>query len=101
MIWVIPMAGKGTRTRKLGEFKPFIEINGHRMFGWFLSSVKHLINPGDKFILITTDYFAKKYNFGTEVKKIFAYHNVPNKLQIITCKDTPAGASATVFFSKK
>ena len=25
MQWIIPMAGKGIRTRNLGEFKPFIK----------------------------------------------------------------------------
>jgi GTP:adenosylcobinamide-phosphate guanylyltransferase len=48
MIWVIPLAGKGQRTKELGEFKPFIEINGHKMIEWFISSIKKLIKPALK-----------------------------------------------------
>lgn len=94
------MAGKGTRTQELGEFKPFIEIKGHKIFSWFLCSVKHLVKPGDSFQLITTKYFADKYNFDTEVMKIFQYHGINNPVSITTCEESQQGSSATVLLVK-
>lgn len=100
MLWIIPMAGKGTRTQKLGEFKPFIEINGHKIFSWFISSIKHNITPKDKFVLITQRYFAQKYNFDVEIKKIFNQHKLNNKIKIIKIKETPNGTSSTIYLAK-
>ena len=31
MNWIIPMAGRGTRTSSLGDFKPFINVAGRRV----------------------------------------------------------------------
>jgi len=100
MIWIIPMAGKGTRTQELGEFKPFIEIKGHEIFSWFLNSVKHLVKPEDTFQLITTKYFADKYDFETEVRKIFQHHHITNPVTITTCDESQKGSSATVLLVK-
>jgi NDP-sugar pyrophosphorylase family protein len=101
MIWIIPMAGKGIRTRKLGEFKPFIEVKGHKMLSWFISSIKDQIDPKDKLILITTKYFSKKFNFELEVKKIFQYHDLENQVIFISCEETPKGTSDTVLLANK
>lgn len=100
MIWVIPMAGKGSRTQSLGEFKPFIEIKGHKILSWFISSVKHLIKPENKIVFITTDYFAQKYNFANEVRKIIEDHQLHNKLHFINSPKTPLGVSSTVYLAK-
>ena len=40
MIWILPMAGKGTRTESLGEFKPFIKVNNKKIIEWFLIGIK-------------------------------------------------------------
>lgn len=100
MIWVIPVAGKGTRTKALGEFKPFIEINGRKIIDWFIFSIRHLIKPNDRLILITTIHFAKEYKFEEEIKRIFQYYKISNKTKIITCKKTPKGTSATILMAK-
>lgn len=100
MLWIIPMAGKGTRTQALGEFKPFIEINNRKIFSWFISSIKHNIKIKDEFILITLDYFAKKYNFEKEIKKIFEQHKLNNKIKIIKIKEIPNGTSSTIYSIK-
>lgn len=55
------MAGKGLRTKALGEFKPFIKIAGRKILCWLISSIRHHISPSDIFVFTTTDYFAKKY----------------------------------------
>lgn len=101
MIWIIPMSGKGSRTSSLGEFKPFIEIKGHKILSWFISSIKHLIKPSDIFILITTDYFDNKFNFKDECKSIFKYHKLNNKIEFIINQKTPNGSSETVYSAKK
>ncbi|MFA5358412.1 MAG: sugar phosphate nucleotidyltransferase [Patescibacteria group bacterium] len=100
MIWILPLAGKGTRTKEMGEFKPFIKINGQPILGWCLSSVKHLFKPTDKIILITTHYFAEKYHFQKETEKLLQKHRIPNPATIITCDEAP-GASATILKAKK
>jgi len=100
MIWVIPMSGKGTRTRSLGEFKPFIEIKGFPIISWFISSVKHNIKSEDELIFLTTDYYFNKYNFENRIKEIIAYHNLSNKLYFIRNSDSPAGVSSTVYTAK-
>ena len=66
------MAGKGGRTKSLGEFKPFIEIKGHKILSWFISSIKNLVKPEDLFVLITTEYF---FNSSTSQKKLVSYLN--------------------------
>jgi len=101
MIWVIPMSGKGTRTQELDEFKPFIKIKGHKILSWFISSIKHLIKNEDSFVLITTEYFANKFNFEKECKKIFKEHQLNNEINFIINKETPTGASTTVYSAKK
>jgi len=100
MLWIIPMADKGTRTQALGEFKPFIEINGCKIFSWFISSIKHNIKIKDEFLLITLDYFAQKYSFDIEVKKIFNQYKLNNKIKIIKIKKTPNGTSSTIYLAK-
>jgi len=100
MLWVIPMAGKGTRTKNLGEFKPFIEIKGHKMFSWFTSSIKHLVKPSDQFVLITLEGLAKKYNFEKVTREIFKSHGLNNKIHYITTISTPRGISVTVYLAK-
>lgn len=100
MIWIIPMAGKGTRTQELGEFKPFIEIKGSKIFSWFMCSIKHLVKPEDSFQLITTKYFTDKYNFEAEIKKIFEHHNLKNSVTFTVCDGSQQGSSATVLLVK-
>lgn len=94
------MAGKGTRTQSLGEFKPFIEIKGCKMFCWFISSIKHLVKPDDEFVLITLKYFYDKYQFEKVAKNIFKNHKLNNKVHFITADTTPKGMSATVYLAK-
>lgn len=97
MIWVVPIAGKGTRTQKFGEFKPFIDIRGHKILEWFISSIKKHIKPQDWLFFITTNYFAKKYKVKSEIKKILISQKLPNKFYLHECRDTPQGISATVY----
>ena len=95
------MAGKGTRTRSLGEFKPFIEIKDHKMIYWFLLSVKKSIKKDDTIIFVTTSYFSKKFHVKMELRKIFKELEIKNKVNIVNTYNNPAGQSASAGFAKK
>lgn len=90
------MAGRGDRTRPLGEFKPFIEIKNHKILSWFISSIKGLIRPEDVFVLITTEYFFDRFCFKEKVDELFQYHRLKNKKYFINTKSTPRGTSETI-----
>jgi len=94
------MAGKGTRTQSLGEFKPFIEINNHKILFWFLLSIKYLIKDKDKMIFITTSYFSKKFNVRLELKKLFSELNLHNKFVFLEIPRDTNGQSITVAYAK-
>ena len=53
------MAGKGTRTRALGSFKPFVTINKKKIIEWFLIGIKKKVKNNDIIIFITTKDFEK------------------------------------------
>ena len=98
--WIIPMAGKGTRTQSLGEFKPFIEINKHKIIFWFLLSIKRFIKENDKIIFITTSYFSKKFNVRSELKKLFSELSLYNKFVLLETPRDTSGQSITVAYAK-
>jgi len=97
MLWIIPIGGKGTRTSKLGEFKPFIEIKGCKMLLWFLFSIKKNIKPKDSFVFITTQYFEEKFKVKQEIGRIFDQLKIKNKFQIAILPETPLGVSAALY----
>lgn len=99
--WIIPMAGKGTRTQSLGEFKPFVEINNHKILFWFLLSIKHLIKDKDKIIFITTSYFSKKFNVKLELEKLFSELNFYNEFVVIETPRDTKGQSDTLTYAEK
>lgn len=98
--WAIPMAGKGTRTKSLGEFKPFIEINNHEILFWFLFSIKHLVKRDDKLVFITTIYFAKKFKVKAKISKLLKELKIKNKFNLIETPNDPAGQSISIEFAK-
>lgn len=100
MLWVIPIGGKGTRTSILGEFKPFIEIKGHKMLFWFLFSIQKNIGAKDSFVFITTKYFEDKFAVRKEIANIFDKLEIENKIQVVILSDTPPGISAALYASK-
>lgn len=52
MNWIFPIAGKGTRVKKLAEFKPFLEINNQKMIYFFFEGIKHKIKKRINYILL-------------------------------------------------
>lgn len=101
MQWIIPMAGKGKRTKSLGKFKPFIKIAGKEMFSWFLSSIKHSIGKEDTFLLITLEKNFTSNNFKQKTSEIFKKYNIKNKLKYFSVRTTPRGTSETIFLARK
>lgn len=100
MIWTIPIGGKGTRTKALGEFKPFIEILGHKMLVWTLFSIKDKVSPQDTFIFTTTNYFRKKYNLEIEIPNILSLLNLGGDFEIFSSPDTVPGTSCSIYLAK-
>src|SRR5690554_2902510 len=100
MIWLIPMGGKGLRTQQLGEFKPFIEVCGHKIITWLLFSIKRNVKTEDKFIFTTTDYFSEKYQVSKELQKVFDINDLDNEFKVISTNDEPSGNSSSVHLAK-
>ena len=97
MIWILPMAGKGTRTNSLGKFKPFIKVNGKEIIDWFLIGIKNKIKKNDIIFLITTIDYEKKYNFKKKIKLIFKKNKLKTKNLIFKfVNETPNGPAYTV-----
>ena len=97
MIWILPMAGKGTRTNSLGKFKPFVKVNGKKIIDWFLIGIKNKIKKNDIIFLITTIDYEKKYNFKKKIKLIFKKNKLKTKNLIFKfVNETPNGPAYTV-----
>lgn len=97
MIWILPMAGKGKRTRRLGEFKPFVDVNKKKIIEWFFIGIKKKLKKSDSIIFITTKYFEKKFNFKKKIKKILKKNNINVKnIFFKLINETPNGPAYTV-----
>lgn len=97
MIWIFPMAGRGTRTKELGEFKPFIEIDGVKMLGWLLRSIAGRIKEVDELIFITTSEYSEQFNVYSGLEDVLRDEGITNSLELITTDGVPQGPSATVY----
>lgn len=94
------MAGKGGRTKQLGQFKPFIEIEGTKMLGWLFKSIVNKIEEDDRLIFITTDRYARDFNVSEGIEDILRNEGLGNDFEILTCGDIPPGPSATVYHAR-
>lgn len=100
MIWLFPIAGRGTRTKKYGKFKPFIEVMGHRIIHWCLKGIRQLVAEGDKFIFITTEAFEHEFDVQKGIEEIFRQEKLGNPLEMVLAKNLPQGPAASVYLSK-
>jgi NDP-sugar pyrophosphorylase family protein len=101
MIWLIPIGGKGLRTQQLGEFKPFIEVSGHKIITWLLFSIKRNVKTEDKFVFTTTDYFLQKFQVKKELEKVFDINGLDNEFKVISTDKELLGNSASVYLAKQ
>jgi len=97
MIWIFPMAGRGSRTKELGEFKPFIEIDGVKMLGWLLRSIAGRIKEADRLIFITTSEYSEQFDVHSSLEDILRDEGITNSFELITTNGVPQGPSATVY----
>ncbi len=97
MNWVFPMAGRGTRTSSLGEFKPFIEIRGKRMLGWLLACLKDRIHASDTLSFVTTSYFEQVYGATAGIEEILSDLEISGRTEVILCEETPQGPADSVY----
>lgn len=100
MQWLFPLAGRGTRTRKLGKFKPFIKILDRAMLQWCLTGLTNLVQEDDRFIFITTEAFESEFNVRQNIATLLADLQIHNPFQVLLARETPAGPAASVYLSK-
>ena len=100
MNWIFPMGGKGTRTSKLGDFKPFIYIKGRRMFEWFMISIMKNIGREDKLYFISTQQYNEDHNFIIVVENVLNRLGIFNAREFILTQGTTKGPADTVYRSK-
>ena len=97
MIWIFPMAGYGTRTKKYGAFKPLIEIcKGYSILKTCLTGIKEMIKIDDEMIFIATIEQNKKHNVMKNIEKLLVDLDLKAKFKIVLLKETPKGQALTI-----
>lgn len=96
MNWIFPIAGKGSRVKNLGSFKPFIKIKNKTIIEYFLHNLKKKIKKNDKLYFITTFEYEKKYKVELVIKKILRKIKCPCKANITIILGTTNGPGITV-----
>ena len=102
-LWVFPMAGRGTRTQSMGDFKPFVEVGGKRIIQWFLCSMKDNFSEGDTLCFITRKQYYSAFNFEREIRSILTCENITNPFSCECAEDSDCdlGQAMTVYHAKK
>ena len=97
MNWLFPIAGHGTRTSKLGAYKPLIEIfPKHSILKTCLSGLKSLLNDRDRLFFAFSKDQEKKYQVSENISKILISLNIKNKYDVIILEKTPSGQALTI-----
>ena len=100
-IWILPMAGKGTRTYSFGPCKPAISIYGRPICSWCLLGLKKHISPSDKIYAITTNYFQREFDLEFLLKKALEDYEIDAEFELITLLETPPGPAASVYAARE
>jgi len=102
MIWILPMAGRGTRTAGLGEFKPFIKVENKYIIEWLITGIRKNISDNDTLILITTKYFDDKYDFKRKMHHILRSLDINlNNVHFVLLEKILDGPAKTVFEARE
>jgi hypothetical protein len=96
LIWIFPIAGRGTRTVIYGKFKPFIPVLGRKILHWCLTGIHPLIGPHDRFVFITTREFEVEFSVKRELEALFVEVGLAQHLDFVLAPDTPPGPAASV-----
>ena len=90
--WIFPIAGLGTRTKKHGQYKPFIDIAGKTMIERCIDNLRSKFSSEDEFYFVTTDAFNKE--FDVERKLFSLLQNF--KIKTVILPATPPGQAYSV-----
>jgi len=101
MIWVVPMAGEGKRTRNLGKYKPFIPVQNRLIFEWMLLGVRPHLSSDDRFVLVTTRAFEQEFAVRETVTSLFQKNQIPCAFECVVVDQTPPGPAASVYAAKE
>ncbi len=97
-LWIVPLAGKGSRVKIFGNCKPLIKINGNHILYWFLKGLKNKIKKNDVILFITNHSQNNNFLLNTKIKKIVRNDlNIKSKIIIKTIPFTPLGPAMSVF----
>lgn len=78
--FIFPMAGLGSRVRRLGKFKPAITIHGLTIFEWNLLGISDLLSEGDSVHIVRKRpeqndlFFSRSEAFLFELNKHVSLH---------------------------
>lgn len=93
MIYIFPIGGLGTRTQELGQWKPFITVNGKYVFEHALSGFN--FKRDDEIIFISAKPVLP--TCGEDILKSIL-DNIPvHRYEIIVLDDVQAGPALTVY----
>lgn len=97
MNWIFPIAGFGTRTSKLGEYKPLIEVfENQSILKICLSGLKTMFNPEDVFVFICSEEQSSRFNVREKISAIFDELELKENWNLIEIDSTPNGQALTL-----
>lgn len=68
--WIIPMAGFGTRTSKLGSIKPLIKVAARPVLYWNLLGISHLLSDSDEIIFVVRRDHCENFAIKARINQI-------------------------------
>lgn len=96
MNFIFPMAGYGTRTSSLGQYKPFIEVLPRLpILKICLMGLKSQILSNDTLIFVSTVEQDLKYDVKKSIDRILSELGIKN-YNVALIKETPPGQALTV-----
>ena len=97
MNWIFPIAGHGTRTKELRDYKPFIEIlPGRNILKMCLVGLKDKISPEDNLFFIVSENQELEYSVKKNVTTVLCDLGLKNKANVLLLDKTPPGQAHTV-----
>lgn len=101
MNWIIPMAGRGTRTSELGVFKPFIDVNGAAILEWLLLSLAVHVDEQSRFVFVTTRDFEAEFRVRETIGRFFARCGLRSPWTLVCAPEVPQGPAKSVEFGAR
>ena len=93
--WIVPFAGRGERTKALGNFKPHIQVGNQRVLEWMLLGLKKDIRKGDHLAFVTTQFFEDHFGVKNWLSNFIKMHLEGVSVDFHFTEDTPPGPAAT------